>query len=725
MKRITIKTMALVLSLLLLLSLAPLRVSAAAAGELTAGDVNFDGQVGSDDARLALRASVSLETLTVGQFKSADVDRDRTVTAADARLILRSSVNLETLQDVDPVQFGSRILSAEERRPYDSAGYQIQVLADYYTDVADHAVLDDYYEISFSSDRDFTEEEKLSLVGIGFNGDGEPFIYLPDPDKLEQRAISFRTLHFSLFGVAKLTDEQLIDVWCERAAAQDVTRNIAEEEITPNLRTMVDDAMNSAGLGANQYGGAIVRYLLSHDTKGEILTAAADGDMETLKAKVVNGAGEYILGKVLTGKDDQILTQSVGDHAALVKEGVKKGNYAEATLEIVKSIEKNMFPAVNYADKFAGLTVKMADIWADNTMNEQFETFKKLGGKNISNDDWNTVYIQMYGATHWLSRKGVTAQDIRALFNQRIDNEERIKKEKAEMTKVVAAWKDNNLLSTHYWGRDNGFSATPSLTERLNSLRRIRASLREMLTVDGKLRKGKNYDFATDEEFLLDAVFHWVSNGPKHRDKFYEWLRSEGLLEAPADEAQAAWVLVETRVDVQDSIIPKDPGDYTYTYTATPGAHAKTVSYNGKDGYEYVSFSAACTAPPAVIRPGDTVSMTASVKLDGAAGTRFGGFSLSALVRSDYPDCKRSSIGPGYCLFYSPTDNKTSSCEVKAPSLFDRDPPQSASLNVAHTFGEPDAEKAKTMEDGSRRIGIYFTSSGAQTVWVYEWKPTA
>ena len=293
----------------------------------------------------------------------------------------------------------------------------------------------------------------------------------------------------------------------------------AGTEILPGVVTLSDiPQAHKIALQDIPAGGAIVRYLLSHDTKGEILTAAADGDMETLKAKVVNGAGEYILGKVLTGKDDQILTQSVGDHAALVKEGVKKGNYAEATLEIVKSIEKNMFPAVNYADKFAGLTVKMADIWADNTMNEQFETFKKLGGKNISNDDWNTVYIQMYGATHWLSRKGVTAQDIRALFNQRIDNEERIKKEKAEMAKVVAAWKDNNLLSTHYWGRDNGFSATPSLTERLNSLRRIRASLREMLTVDGKLRKGKNYDFATDEEFLLDAVFRWVSNGPKHRD---------------------------------------------------------------------------------------------------------------------------------------------------------------------------------------------------------------
>ncbi len=58
------------------------------------GDIDNDGQITSGDARLALRASVGLETLTEQQTKAADVDYDGKITAGDARLILRRSVGL-------------------------------------------------------------------------------------------------------------------------------------------------------------------------------------------------------------------------------------------------------------------------------------------------------------------------------------------------------------------------------------------------------------------------------------------------------------------------------------------------------------------------------------------------------------------------------------------------------------------------------------------------------
>lgn len=62
-----------------------------------AGDVDLDGDLTAADARLALRASVHLETLEEEPFALADVDKDGTITAADARMILRASVHLETL----------------------------------------------------------------------------------------------------------------------------------------------------------------------------------------------------------------------------------------------------------------------------------------------------------------------------------------------------------------------------------------------------------------------------------------------------------------------------------------------------------------------------------------------------------------------------------------------------------------------------------------------------
>ncbi len=61
------------------------------------GDVDQDGKITSEDARLALRASVHLENYASDsvEFHAADVDFDGEITANDARKILRAVVELE------------------------------------------------------------------------------------------------------------------------------------------------------------------------------------------------------------------------------------------------------------------------------------------------------------------------------------------------------------------------------------------------------------------------------------------------------------------------------------------------------------------------------------------------------------------------------------------------------------------------------------------------------
>ena len=63
------------------------------------GDVNGNGRVEAEDARLALRASVGLETYAEGSaaFLAADVNRNGKPDPEDARRILRASVGLEQL----------------------------------------------------------------------------------------------------------------------------------------------------------------------------------------------------------------------------------------------------------------------------------------------------------------------------------------------------------------------------------------------------------------------------------------------------------------------------------------------------------------------------------------------------------------------------------------------------------------------------------------------------
>ncbi len=58
-------------------------------------DVDGNGLIQADDARLALRTAVSLESLNSIERTAADVDADNSVTADDARRILRKAVGLD------------------------------------------------------------------------------------------------------------------------------------------------------------------------------------------------------------------------------------------------------------------------------------------------------------------------------------------------------------------------------------------------------------------------------------------------------------------------------------------------------------------------------------------------------------------------------------------------------------------------------------------------------
>ena len=58
------------------------------------GDVNGDGQIFANDARLALRASARLEVLDARALLAADYNGDGELIAADARAILRVSAKL-------------------------------------------------------------------------------------------------------------------------------------------------------------------------------------------------------------------------------------------------------------------------------------------------------------------------------------------------------------------------------------------------------------------------------------------------------------------------------------------------------------------------------------------------------------------------------------------------------------------------------------------------------
>ena len=77
------------------------------------GDVDRDGEISSNDARLALRIAVNLEQADEEQLILADLDDDNIVSSSDARLILRLSVGLA--DEKKPVEKDEYVPSAKEQ----------------------------------------------------------------------------------------------------------------------------------------------------------------------------------------------------------------------------------------------------------------------------------------------------------------------------------------------------------------------------------------------------------------------------------------------------------------------------------------------------------------------------------------------------------------------------------------------------------------------------------
>ena len=94
------KLLGILLAAVMLLCAIPFAASAAS---YSAGDVDGNGKIAPEDARLALRASVGLEQIQRDSeaFAAADVNNSGAIEPEDARLILRASVGLEFLTQRD------------------------------------------------------------------------------------------------------------------------------------------------------------------------------------------------------------------------------------------------------------------------------------------------------------------------------------------------------------------------------------------------------------------------------------------------------------------------------------------------------------------------------------------------------------------------------------------------------------------------------------------------
>ncbi len=91
------------------------------------GDVDLDGFLKANDARLCLRAAAKLEELTPEEQKVADTDCSGVVESSDARAILRASAKLETITVTVNLKVGQNLVVGPLTGP---AGWEWWYLSD-------------------------------------------------------------------------------------------------------------------------------------------------------------------------------------------------------------------------------------------------------------------------------------------------------------------------------------------------------------------------------------------------------------------------------------------------------------------------------------------------------------------------------------------------------------------------------------------------------------------
>lgn len=450
---------------------------------------------------------------------------------------------------VSPSSVNKTVMTSSELNNYKTSSFTPMQGIEADDGGAGHIILDTYDTISFDVS-DIPESSRKNLIAMSIADGEEPFYILPDPDELAKGRYTYETSHYSGHILGEMSDEELMDIWCEKAAQQEVMRGVSEDELRKNLSEIIDDSLSEYGFGKNQYGGVIARYILSHDTKGEVLTAAIDGDTNMLAAKIANGISDYAMDKILkdgskdfiTGEDNEAnpfakaLGSNMGDNGKEAYNALKDGSaqaYGNALVTMVKNYEKSVFPYVDKAEKFGQLVDKMGDIFADDMMEWTYEKYYAKWMKEegqVDSGQWDIICEQMKGGLNRLQSKGVTDSQVRQYFEKRYANEQVIQERKKDMRKFIKYCEEYNLLGDNIWTGSGKLSSRPSITQKLNSVFRIREWLKEALKdKNGNLVKGPEFRYSDDNSFLAYMVSMFVDYGPKDRAGFYHYLVENGI----------------------------------------------------------------------------------------------------------------------------------------------------------------------------------------------------
>ncbi len=336
-----------------------------------------------------------------------------------------------------PVQ--KKELSGSDLSKYDHGTAKAIAGYSYYNEDGDHLLLDHEETVTFDVSN-IPEEDRMYCYALSIEPDGSSVMMSPDPDELERGRYTYQTVHFSDQVLMSEEDKKVMDEWIKKAAYKNVMEGANNVSLEKSIQETIQDKMSEWGLGKGQLAGELARYVASHHSVGTILTAGVDGDTDALRKELANVTGEFLLGKliktegykdIVTGEDIpsdlEFVKQSLGDNADAISKGIANGDIDTQLVEIIKTVEKNIFPQIDKVEKFAKVCGVMKELWEKDTVNWFYEkNFKAMkdNGEEMSYTDFsNYATAAMHGAG-----VKIDTMDLYDQFNLRYNNEKKVAK---------------------------------------------------------------------------------------------------------------------------------------------------------------------------------------------------------------------------------------------------------------------------------------------------------
>lgn len=165
------------------------------ADSIKLGDVNKDDKITASDARLVLRASAQIESLSEEAKLAADVTFDKKITASDARLILRASAQIEELPEMPTQETPSESTTDEsttnqepekpsEKPSEDPSENTTEVIAETYPAAIDAFFSGKYYLEAIAGEGNDTTTMKIAISEKGYAFSTELALF-EDKDPME------------------------------------------------------------------------------------------------------------------------------------------------------------------------------------------------------------------------------------------------------------------------------------------------------------------------------------------------------------------------------------------------------------------------------------------------------------------------------------------------------------------------------------------------------------